>query len=58
MKRKHKDKTSRTFVKLRDLLDKDDDTGKGLDPVVLGLAGVGHLDGEDVFLVQVVVDGL
>ena len=49
---------SDTFIELRNLLDKDDDARELLDPIISRLHGVCHLDGEDVLLVEVVIDGL
>ena len=47
-----------TFVELGDLLDKDNYARELLHPIVPRLHDVGHLDGEDFLLVEIVVDGL
>ena len=47
-----------TFVELWYLLDKDNYARELLHPIVPRLHGIGHLDGEDFLLVEIVVNGL
>ena len=46
------------MIEFRDPLDKHNDAGEALDPVLSCLRHIGHLDGGDGDAVQVIIDGL